>query len=153
MSATGGSARTFSAGPQTARLGQDSHATTAGSPAAVSSATFCPKSRDTGSRMSRTVRFPIVPLSARAPGATILSAAVVALGAALAASPAAADQDYPPGLFENSPVVPHGQQYADPPMGPTDPSDPGAPDAFAPLDDYCASVAGRTFHNLAEVKQ
>jgi hypothetical protein len=71
---------------------------------------------------------------------------------ALAASPAlAADNGYPPGLFEHSPVVP----------GPNDPPDPQGPppDAGAPpdengsLDDYCANIASRTFHSLAEVKR
>src|SRR5271165_1941106 len=104
MSATGGSARTFSAGPQTARLGQDSHATTAGSPAAAPSATFCPKSRDTGSRMSKTVRFVFAHRLGRFRTRRQPSAGALALAAALAALPALADQDYPPGLFENSPV-------------------------------------------------
>jgi hypothetical protein len=77
--------------------------------------------------MSRTVRFPTAALSARASGATLLSAALVALSAALAASPAVADQAYPPGLFENSPVVPHGQPNGEP--APTQPSGPDGPDA------------------------
>jgi hypothetical protein len=72
--------------------------------------------------------------------------------AVLAACPALAAQDgYPPGLFEHSPVVP----------GPNDPPDSqgSSPDAARPpdgngsLDDYCASIASRTFHSLAEVKR
>ena len=73
-------------------------------------------------------------------------AAVSALGPAFAA-----EDGYPPGLFEHSPVVP----------GPNDPPDSqgAAPDAAGPseangsLDDYCASIASRTFHSLAEVKR
>ena len=75
----------------------------------------------------------------------------------LAASPVLAAEDgYPPGLFEHSPVVP----------GPNDPSDSqdprqtrpppeagGPPDGNASLDDYCAHIASRTFHSLAEVKR
>lgn len=71
---------------------------------------------------------------------------IVALSIAalvLAASPALANSEYPPGLFENSPVVPGGPPGA---------ADPGTPDA-AGTDDYCASIAGRTFHNLEEVKR
>ncbi len=71
---------------------------------------------------------------------------------ALAANPAlAADNGYPPGLFEHSPVVP----------GPNDPPDPQAPppeagappDGTSSLDDYCAHIASQTFHSLAEVKR
>ena len=77
---------------------------------------------------------------------------IVAFAAVLASSPAfAAEDGYPPGLFEHSPVVP----------GPNDPPDSqgAAPDAAGPseangsLDDYCASIASRTFHSLAEVKR
>jgi hypothetical protein len=81
---------------------------------------------------------------------------ILAFVAALAASPALAAEDgYPKGLFEHSPVVP----------GPNDPPDSqgappdagadtaGAPDANNSLDDYCASIASRTFHSLAEVKR
>jgi hypothetical protein len=72
--------------------------------------------------------------------------------ALVAAYPAFAAQDgYPPGLFEHSPVVP----------GPNDPLDSQGPppDAGGPpvgngsLDDFCASIASRTFHSLAEVKR
>jgi len=40
--------------------------------------------------------------------ATLIAGGVLAFAAALAASPGLAAQDYPPGLFENSPVVPSG---------------------------------------------
>ena len=77
---------------------------------------------------------------------------LLAFVAAFGASPAlAADNGYPPGLFEHSPVVPGPN---DPPdsQGPT--PDAGAPsDADGSLDDYCASIASRTFHSLAEVKR
>ena len=82
-----------------------------------------------------------------------------ALVAALAASPAfAADDGYPKGLFEHSPVVPGPN---DPPDADPPPLDPGAPpepggqaDGNSALDDYCASIAGqRTFRSSAEVKR
>jgi hypothetical protein len=81
-----------------------------------------------------------------------MKSSILAFAFALAAYPALAAQDgYPPGLFEHSPVVP----------GPNDPPDsqgapPGAggePDGNSSLDDYCASIASRTFHSLAEVKR
>ncbi len=75
--------------------------------------------------MLRTVRFPIALLSCRAARATLLSAALVAL----AAPPAVADQAYPPGLFENSPVVPSGQPSGEP--APGQPSGPNGPAADA----------------------
>ena len=76
---------------------------------------------------------------------------ILAVVALMAAGPAfAADDGYPPGLFEHSPVV----------GGPNDPAgSQGAPDAASPsgadgsLDDYCASIASRTFRSLAEVKR
>jgi hypothetical protein len=80
-----------------------------------------------------------------------MKTAVLAFVVALAAGSALAAEDgYPPGLFEHSPVV----------GGPNDPPDsqgPG-PNAGGPpdegsLDDYCASVASRTFHSLSEVKR
>ena len=84
-----------------------------------------------------------------------MNRSVIALVAALAASPALAAQDYPPGLFENSPVVPSG-----PPNG-SDPSEPPdaafsfgpPPEADGQLDDYCAGVPFRTFRSLAEVRR
>jgi hypothetical protein len=96
---------------------------------------------------------------------------IIALAAALAASPALAAQDYPPGLFENSPVVPSGPPGAavpsespgaavpigppdaEVPSEPADPAVPLPPAAVGPPDDYCASVAFRTFRNLAEVRR
>ena len=65
----------------------------------------------------------------RGAGTKPLGAAVVALGAALAASPAGADQAYPPGLFENSPVVPPGQPTGEPAPGQA--SGPNGPAADA----------------------
>jgi hypothetical protein len=101
-----------------------------------------------------------------------MNRSTIALGLALTASPAFAGQDYPPGLFENSPVVPSGPPHAaipsgppdaDVPFGPPGPDAPfgGPPDAAAPFgppdavgpDDYCARVAFRTFRSLAEVRQ
>ncbi len=76
---------------------------------------------------------------------------LLAFVAALAASPAlAADNGYPPGLFEHSPVVPGPN---DPPDSQGPPPDAGGPSADGSLDDYCASIASRTFHSLAEVKR
>ena len=81
-----------------------------------------------------------------------MKSSVLAFAAVLAATPAlAADDGYPPGLFEHSPVVP----------GPNDPPDSqelqpdagSSPDANGSLADYCASIASRTFHSLAEVKR
>jgi hypothetical protein len=71
---------------------------------------------------------------------------ILAFAALMAAGPAfAADDGYPPGLFEHSPVV----------GGPNDPPpDAAAPsDADGSLEDYCASIASRTFRSLAEVKR
>jgi hypothetical protein len=77
-----------------------------------------------------------------------------ALAAALAASPALAAQDYPPGLFENSPVVPSGPPGATAPSRPQVAADPFEPaDAVDPLDDYCDGLASRTFRSMAEVKR
>ena len=76
---------------------------------------------------------------------------LLAFVAAFGASPAlAADNGYPPGLFEHSPVVPGPNDPPDP-QGP--PPDAGGPSADGSLDDYCASIASRTFHSLAEVKR
>jgi len=107
-------------------------------------------------------------------------ACLIALGVALAAPAARADQDYPPGLFENSPVVPHGQQYqgppdagppagdmyppdgseppmAGPPPGPMDPYAAEPPVAAPPIAgssmDDCANMAFRVFNSLAEVRR
>jgi hypothetical protein len=105
---------------------------------------------------------------------TLFAGGVLALAAALAASPALAAQDYPPGLFENSPVVPSGPPNATDPYGPPNATDPygppdvtapfGPPDAAVPfgppppdaddpLGDYCAGVPFRTYRSLAEVRR
>ena len=78
----------------------------------------------------------------------------IALATALAASHALAAQDYPPGLFENSPVFPSGPPDATTPSEPPDAADPFETlDAVDPLDDYCDGLASRTFRSLAEVKR
>jgi hypothetical protein len=81
-----------------------------------------------------------------------MKSSILAFVVALAASHAlAADNGYPPGLFEHSPVVPGPNDPPDP-QGP--PPDAGAPpDESSSLDDYCASIASRTFHSLAEVRR
>jgi hypothetical protein len=78
--------------------------------------------------------------------------AIIAFIAALAASAALAAEDgYPPGLFEHSPVVPGA---SDPPDSQGPPPDAGGPpDGNGSLEDYCASIASRTFRSLAEVKR
>jgi hypothetical protein len=77
---------------------------------------------------------------------------ILVLIAVLPASPTLAAQDgYPPGLFEHSPVVPGPN---DPPDSEGPPPDAGdAAQGHESLDDYCASIASRTFHSLAEVKR
>jgi len=80
---------------------------------------------------------------------SLLLAFVVTLAAG---SVLAAEDGYPPGLFEHSPVVPGPNDPPDSQGAP--PADAGAPpDGNASLDDYCASIASRTFHSLAEVKR
>lgn len=81
-----------------------------------------------------------------------MKTSMIVFVAALAASPALAAEDgYPPGLFEHSPVVPGPN---DPPDSQGPPPDAGGPtDADGSLDDYCATIASRTFHSLAEVKR
>src|SRR6516225_5398103 len=88
-----------------------------------------------------------------------MNRSIIALALALTASPAFADgPEYPPGLFENSPLVPSGPPPSEPsdadvPFGPRDAAEPfGPPDAVDP-DDYCASIAFRTFRSLAEVRR
>ena len=81
-------------------------------------------------------------------------AAILALAALLAGTPALADSpEYPPGLFENSPLRQHGEE---PPADPADALPPEAqqPDALAPdlSPDGCADIAQRVFRSLAEVK-
>jgi hypothetical protein len=83
-----------------------------------------------------------------------MNRSTIALAVALSASPALAGQDYPPGLFENSPVVPSGPPDATAPSQPPDAADPFGPrDAVDPLDDYCAGVPFRTYRSLAEVRR
>jgi len=87
------------------------------------------------------------------------SLSIIAL-AVLASSPAFASEDYPPGLFESSPVVPSGPDAAVP-SGPPDAAAPSGPaevavpfqppNAVGRTDDYCAGVAFRTFRSLVEV--
>ena len=78
----------------------------------------------------------------------------VALAVALTASPALAAQDYPPGLFENSPVLPSGPPDATDSSEPPDAGVPfGPPNAGGPEDDFCAGVGFRTFRSLGEVKR
>jgi hypothetical protein len=97
---------------------------------------------------------PIDDLFERVRSAQPMNRSILALAAALAASPAFAAQDYPRGLFENSPVVPSGPPDATAPSGPPDDSVPFGPrNADGPMDDYCAGVASRTFRSLAEVRQ
>ena len=82
---------------------------------------------------------------------TVMKSSILAFVAVLGVCPAlAADDGYPPGLFEHSPVVPGPGESADPP-GSADTA--GQPDGNESLDDYCASIASRTFHSLAEVKR
>jgi hypothetical protein len=85
----------------------------------------------------------------------LIAGGVLALAAVRVASPALAAQDYPPGLFENSPVVPSGPPNATDPSGPPGAAVPFGPpsDADGPLDDYCAGLRLRTFRSLAEVRQ
>jgi hypothetical protein len=76
----------------------------------------------------------------------------LALAVTLAASHTLAAEDgYPPGLFEHSPVVPGPNDPSDSQGSPPDAGDP--PDGSAALDDYCAHIASHTFHSLAEVKR
>jgi hypothetical protein len=77
-----------------------------------------------------------------------MKSSILACVALLAASPAlAADDGYPPGLFEHSPLV--GPNGAVESQG----SQASPPDGDESRDDYCASIASRTFHSLAEVKR
>jgi hypothetical protein len=85
---------------------------------------------------------------------TLIAGGALALVAAMAASPALAAQDYPPGLFENSPLLP-----SDPPPTTASSQSPDAADPFEPpdtvdaLDDYCDGLASCTFRSMAEVKR
>ncbi len=84
-----------------------------------------------------------------------MKCSIVALAAALAANPTlAAQDDYPPGLFENSPVVPSGPPDATAPSEPPDADVPfGPPNEVDRSDDDCADLEFRTFRSLAEVRQ
>jgi hypothetical protein len=83
---------------------------------------------------------------------------ILAFIALVSAYPASAAGDgYPPGLFEHSPVVPGPN---DPPDSQGSPEDAGGPpqvgappDGNESLDDFCATIASRTFHSLAEVRR
>jgi hypothetical protein len=80
---------------------------------------------------------------------------ILAFVAVLAASPALAADGYPSGLFEHSPVVPGANDPPDPQGAPPDAGTDagGVPNGNDSLDDYCANIASRTFHSLAEVKR
>jgi hypothetical protein len=106
-------------------------------------------------------QYPASPVAVRATQrhlTLVMKSLILAFIALAAAYPAFAAQDgYPPGLFEHSPVLPGPN---DPPESQGPPSDAGGPlDAAGPpdgnesLDDFCASIASRTFHSLAEVKR
>jgi hypothetical protein len=92
-----------------------------------------------------------------------MNRSIIALAAALTAGPAFADSpEYPPGLFEHSPVVPSGRPDATPldspeataPSGPRDADVPfGSPDGGGRSDDFCDGVESRTFRSLAEVRR
>ncbi len=90
--------------------------------------------------MFRTARIPTAASSGGNLRLHILSAALVALSGALAAPAALAGSDYPPGLFENSPVVGPGGQGAVNPAGPNPPGPAGGaePGPAGPADPYAA---------------
>ncbi len=98
------------------------------------------------------VRPPIANVFKREGARAAIRPLLALVAVALAAWPALAGSDYPPGLFENSPVV--GQPGAAAPPGPDAGSaDSLPPESPGPLEDYCASVAGRTFRSREEVRQ
>jgi hypothetical protein len=81
---------------------------------------------------------------------------LVFLVALSATRPAFAAGDYPPGLFENSPVHGPGQPVAPPAPG-SEPGDaapaaesPGSEPEGEPYD--CAGIQSRVFRSLAEVR-
>jgi hypothetical protein len=79
---------------------------------------------------------------------------IIALTLAAAAGPALAASEYPPGLFENSPVMPSGPRDAAGPSEQPDTYGPFGPESDAvPPDEYCAGVEFRTFRSLEEVRQ
>ena len=85
----------------------------------------------------------------------LMKSLILVIVAALAAGPALAAEDgYPKGLFEHSPVVPGANDPPDPQGAPPDVgADAGGADGNGSLDDYCANIASQTFHSLAEVKR
>jgi hypothetical protein len=88
----------------------------------------------------------------------VMKSLILVFIAVLAAYPAsAAENGYPPGLFEHSPVVPGPNDSPDSQGPPPDAGGPpqagGPPDGNGSLDDFCASIASRTFHSLAEVRR
>ncbi len=90
--------------------------------------------------MSRNARFSIAILFGRILGARLLNAPIVALSVALSTSAACADSEYPPGLFENSPVVGPGSSGAAASSGSAAaaPSEPPGPGASAETPGYAA---------------
>ena len=88
--------------------------------------------------MFRTARIPTAASSGGNLCLQILSAALVALCGALAAPAALAGSDYPPGLFENSPVVGPGGQAPANPAAPQADAEPGpaGPGPAGPADPY-----------------
>lgn len=112
--------------------------------------------------MHKTTRIPIVASRDGSRTAPILFLPLVALAAALASPPACADRGYPPGLFENSPVVGPGSSGAagssgSPPpqaaprrdVAPAAPSDPDAaweaPGPVAPAPPSASSPAPNAY--------
>jgi hypothetical protein len=92
------------------------------------------------------------------PSVTVMKSLLLAFVVTLAANPVLAAEDgYPPGLFEHSPVVPGPNDPSDSQGPPSDAGGPpeagGPPDGNASLDDYCAHIASHTFQSLAEVKR
>jgi hypothetical protein len=96
--------------------------------------------------------FPVAVRATRCHLSAAMKTLLLAFVVTLAASPVlAADDGYPPGLFEHSPVQPGSNDPPDSQGAPPDAGNP--PDGNASLDDYCANIASHTFHSLAEVKR
>jgi hypothetical protein len=103
-------------------------------------------------------RYPVAVRARRCHLSPAMKSLLLAFAVTLAASPVLAAEDgYPPGLFEHSPVVPGPNDPSDSQGPPPDAGGPaeagGPPDGNASLDDYCAHIASHTFHSLAEVKR
>jgi hypothetical protein len=103
-------------------------------------------------------RCPVAVRATRCHLSPAMKSLLLAFVVTLAASPVLAAEDgYPPGLFEHSPVVPGPNDPSDSQGPPPDAGGPpeagGPPDGNASLDDYCAHIASHTFHSLAEVKR